>query len=162
MKYSKRFIFLAKLGIIESTNEKGVCEIQRIDNPEDFQISNELTFLPPLLESDEEAKELFKSLTHSRLESLEIEISVDDIHNSVIDKINSLDLRSDLENGNIKGCILKCEGYVGNRPSDCEDEEHEDDTWAIDLIENDSIEKGYLYSSKYEYEEDVKLLKEFA
>ena len=69
-KHSRRFTFLAKLGIIESTNEKGRYDIQMIDHPKEFQEEMGLSFLPPLLESDEEAKEIFKSLTHSQLESL--------------------------------------------------------------------------------------------
>jgi hypothetical protein len=78
------------------------------------------------------------------------------------DKINSLDLRSDIENNNIFACVLRAEGYVGNRPADCEDEFHEDDTWAIDCLTEDGMVVGsYLYSSEFEYDEDIKLLKEF-
>lgn len=90
------------------------------------------------------------------------QIYVDDISTNDIDKINSLDLRSDLENDNIAGHILQTEGYVGNRPSDCTDEFHEDDTWAIDLYDQDGNEiTSYLYTSKYEYLEDVYLLKQY-
>ena len=75
------------------------------------------------------------------------------------DKLNSLDLRSDIENNNIYGCILKSEGYVGNRPTDCNDEFHEDDTWAIDCLTNDGlVVDSYLYVSEYEYNQDIKLL----
>lgn len=90
------------------------------------------------------------------------EIYVDDISAESIDKINSLDLRSDLENDNIVGHILQTEGYVGNRPSDCKDEHHEDDTWTIDLYDQDgNVITSYLYTSKYEYLEDVYLLKQY-
>jgi hypothetical protein len=67
----KRFIFLAKLGIVESTNESGDYEIQRIDCPQEFKDNNELSFLPQKLESDAGALACFNSLTHSRLENLE-------------------------------------------------------------------------------------------
>lgn len=66
----KRFIYLAKLGIIESTNEEGNYSIQRIDSPTEFAEYNELDFIPPYLSSDEEARKLFKSLTHEQLERL--------------------------------------------------------------------------------------------
>jgi hypothetical protein len=163
MKHSKRFIFLAKLGIIESTNKDGDYEVQRIDNLQDFKDSNELDFLPLLLENDSEAQELFKSLTHSRLESLnEIEINGSDLPESIADKLNSLDLRSDIKNGNILDCVLRFSGYVGNRPSDCKDKEHEDDTWAVDVLYEDEMsDTAYLYSSEYEYNQDYNLLKEF-
>lgn len=66
----KRFIFLAKLGIIESTNESGKHEVQRIDDPQALKEAFDLDFLPELLESDEVAKAKFKSLTHAQLEGL--------------------------------------------------------------------------------------------
>ena len=76
------------------------------------------------------------------------------------DKLFSATLRSDIKNNNIYGCYLKTQGYVGNRPSDCNDEFHEDDTWAIDVITSDElVVDSYLYSSEYEYNEDVKLIK---
>jgi len=95
---------------------------------------------------------------------IEIEILVDKIFMSQIeyDKLNSLDLRSDIENNNIYACVLRTQGYVGNRPNDCEDEFHEDDTWAIDVLTEDGqCVTSYLYVSEFEYDEDVKLLKEF-
>lgn len=67
---NKRFIYLAKLGIIESNDEKGNYQIQKIDDPEDFKIMNGLSFYPPRLKSDEEAEAIFKSLTHEQLEGL--------------------------------------------------------------------------------------------
>lgn len=67
---NSRFIYLAKLGIIESNDEVGNYQIQKIDDPEDFKISNGLSFYPPKLESDDEAEAIFKSLTHSQLENL--------------------------------------------------------------------------------------------
>lgn len=76
--------------------------------------------------------------------------------------INSLNLRSDIENNNIYACILKTQGYVGNRPSECTDEFHEDDTWAIDVCTEDGLEvESYLYSSEFEYDQDVELLRPF-
>ena len=87
------------------------------------------------------------------------EISEKDIPSDIYDKLNSLDLRSDLENDNIKGCVLRTEGYVGNRPKDFIGEEHEDDTWAIDcLTENGDVVVSYLYVSEYEYNQDVEVL----
>lgn len=66
----RRFIYLAKLGIIESTNEAGEYDIQRIDYPNVFVEEFNLDFIPPKLGSDKEAKEVFKSLTHEQLERL--------------------------------------------------------------------------------------------
>lgn len=66
----KRFIFLAKLGIVESTDESGKYQVQRIDDPKSFKEENGLDFLPPFLESDKQADLIFKSLTHEQLETL--------------------------------------------------------------------------------------------
>lgn len=60
----KRFIFLAKLGIVESNDADGNYQIQRIDFPESFAADAELNFIPPLLKSDEEAQRVFQSLTN--------------------------------------------------------------------------------------------------
>ena len=68
------------------------------------------------------------------MENPEVEIYIADIPEDDFDKLNSLDLRSDLENNNIHDTVLRFEEYVGNRPSDCEDEFHEDDTWAVDCL----------------------------
>jgi hypothetical protein len=71
MNNTRRFIFLAKLGIIESTDENGDYEIQRIDDPEDFMDGHDLiNFEVVKLKSDKEAQEIFKSITHSQLEGL--------------------------------------------------------------------------------------------
>lgn len=59
----KRFIFLAKLGIIESNDSNGDYQIQRIDDPENFANDAELDFIPPLLENDEQALQIFNTLT---------------------------------------------------------------------------------------------------
>lgn len=73
--------------------------------------------------------------------------------------INNLDLRSDIENENIFGCNLYPQGYVGNRPSDFKGDFHEDDTWAIDCYTEDGMEvESYLYSSEFEYKEDLESL----
>ena len=66
----KRFIFLAKLGILESEDENGNYQIQRIDSPTEFAENNNLSFVPQLLENDADALSCFNSLTHSRLENL--------------------------------------------------------------------------------------------
>lgn len=77
------------------------------------------------------------------------------------DKINNLDLRSDIENDNIIGCKLKAQGYIGNRPTNF-DGEHEDDTWAIDCFNSDEVcVDSYLYTSEFEYQEDIKILKNY-
>ena len=54
--------YLAKMGIVISTNELGEREIQRIDSPEDFRDENELNFTPPLLKNDAEALKIFSTL----------------------------------------------------------------------------------------------------
>lgn len=79
------------------------------------------------------------------------------------DDLNNLDLRSDFENEEdepILNTYLKAEGYVGNRPTDFEDDIHEDDTWAIDQYDEDGeiVYQSFLYTSKYEYEQDCKIL----
>jgi len=63
----KVFVYLAKLGVVVSTDENGETEVQRIDSPEEFRDDNELflDFTPPLLESDQEAKDIYNSITHS-------------------------------------------------------------------------------------------------
>lgn len=68
----KRFIYLAKLGIVESTDENGQYQIQRIDSPEEFKEENGLDFLPDSLASDQEAELKFKSITHNQLENLQL------------------------------------------------------------------------------------------
>lgn len=92
-----------------------------------------------------------------------MEVQIDQVFMSEIksDKLNSLDLRSDIENNNIYGTVLRSEGYVGNRPTNFEGE-HEDDTWAIDCITEEGLAVvSYIYTSEYEYNQDVELLKEF-
>ena len=97
------------------------------------------------------------------MENPEVEIYIADIPEDDFDKLNSLDLRSDLENNNIHDTVLRFEEYVGNRPSDCEDEFHEDDTWAVDCFTEDGqVVSSYLYVSKYEYNQDYKLLQKYA
>lgn len=54
---------LAKHGICISTDAAGYKDIQRIDDPETFAEDNELDFIPPYLESDDEAKRVYKGLT---------------------------------------------------------------------------------------------------
>lgn len=92
-----------------------------------------------------------------------MEIHIDEIFMSEVksDELNSLDLRSDIENNNIYGCTLYPQGYVGNRPSDFEGKYPEDDTWAIDAHFEEGYVESYLYVSEFEYNQDVELLKEF-
>lgn len=89
-----------------------------------------------------------------------MKVSVDKALMDAIDvsEINSLALRSDLENNNIYGTVLRAEGYVGNAPEGQEGS-HEDDTWAIDCLTEDGfVVDSYLYTSELEYDEDVELL----
>lgn len=67
----KRFIFLAKLGIVESTDKNGNYQVQKIDDPSSFAQENELSFYPDELISDEEARLKLNSLTHNQLMKLE-------------------------------------------------------------------------------------------
>ncbi len=78
------------------------------------------------------------------------------------DDINNLDLRSAFEDEEnepmIFTCLKPC-GYVGNRPTECDDL-HEDDTWAIDQYDEDGeiLYQSFLYTSESEYNEDCKIL----
>lgn len=94
---------------------------------------------------------------------ISIEVNVDSVFLEGIehDKLNSLDLRSDIENNNIDGAVLVSAGYIGNRPEIFEGD-HPDDTWAIDLYVNDNTERAYLYVSEFEYEQDLAMIKKFA
>lgn len=79
------------------------------------------------------------------------------------DEINNLYLRSDFEDEECEPALwayYKACGYVGNRPSDCTDKFHEDDTWAIDRYDEDGTDVmvSYIYSSESEYLEDCKIL----
>lgn len=64
-------LYLAKLGICIGIGKGGKKVIQKIYTPEAFQEEWGLTFTPPLLSSDDEAKEIYKTITLSRLTSLE-------------------------------------------------------------------------------------------
>lgn len=75
------------------------------------------------------------------------------------DAINHLDLRTDIENLNIVNCRLKVVGYVGNRPANVLGSGHEGDKWAIECISEVGAETtSYIYTSKFEYNEDLKTL----
>jgi len=50
------FVRLARLGVVESTDENGDDDIQRIDSPEEFAEENGLDFIPPTLIDDDHAK----------------------------------------------------------------------------------------------------------
>lgn len=78
-----------------------------------------------------------------------------------VENINfqNFDLRRDIRDGSIDDCYIKKAGYVGNRPSDCKDEFHEDDTWAIDVYTKDNfVVTSYLYVSEFEYNKDLKFI----
>ena len=66
----KRMVYMAKLGIFEGCNENGEYDVQRIDCPEEFAEENHLSFVPPLLEDDAEAKAILQSLTHNQIENI--------------------------------------------------------------------------------------------
>lgn len=83
---NRRFIYLASLGIIESNDAQGKYQIQRIDEPKSFQVENDLSFEPPLLDSDEEALELFNSISDDMFENLKIE----GIEGEIIDKAREI------------------------------------------------------------------------
>lgn len=63
MTKRQSLVYLAKLGIVISTNEKGDTDIQRIDNPLEFKQEHNLKFISPLLKNDDEAKKIYRSLT---------------------------------------------------------------------------------------------------
>jgi len=67
----KRFIYLAKLGIIESVNENGEFEVQRIDDPIGFQERHGFSFEPPLLSGDKEALAVYITIPWLKLEELD-------------------------------------------------------------------------------------------
>jgi hypothetical protein len=83
---NRRFIYLAKLGIVESTNELGENEIQKIDLTKEFQSSYGLSFEPLPLKDDAEALELFNSISDDMLENLKIE----GIEGTIIDKAREI------------------------------------------------------------------------
>ena len=59
----KIFIYLAKMGIVSDEGKA----VRRIENPEEFRDQNEMfiDFTPRLLETDQEAKDIYNSITHS-------------------------------------------------------------------------------------------------
>lgn len=71
MKHNRKFIFLAKLGIVESTDEHGNFQIQRIDEPNNFAFDNGLDFIPPFLESDLKAEQIYNGVPVQMWEHLE-------------------------------------------------------------------------------------------
>ena len=91
--------------------------------------------------------------------SIEIEVFVDDVPKG--QNWNSADLKHFLSDTRMEGSklVLRCEGYVGNRPLSHKEGHHEDDTWAIDVLtENGDVFMSFLYVSEYEYQEDIKEL----
>jgi hypothetical protein len=55
--------YLAKLGVgLFINSETGFLEAQRIDEPESFAEDMQLSFIPPYLNSDEEARDIIFSL----------------------------------------------------------------------------------------------------
>jgi len=86
------------------------------------------------------------------------DIGVDKIHIAHrperYDEINSLDLRSDLENNSIYDTYLLPQGDISPEGSG-------EEMYAIDCVVGGEIEvpiDSYLYSSRFEYEEDLKIL----
>lgn len=57
------FNYLATLGVILATDEKGNSQWQRIDDPEDFAMCYELPFLPALLSSDRGASDIIENIS---------------------------------------------------------------------------------------------------
>jgi hypothetical protein len=93
---------------------------------------------------------------------IEDEIYVDDIPLDVADKLYCQDLKDSLKREALNGYVLRCEGYVGNRPKMHNSGHHEDDTWAIDVFNQDGLAlMSFLYTSGFEYVEDKKLLSKF-
>jgi len=75
-------------------------------------------------------------------------------------QVNNQKLYWDLVQGRIGECKLVPCGYVGNRTETYEGQFHPDDSWAIDLsTEEGMIVDSYLYTSEYEYKQDLKALK---
>jgi hypothetical protein len=65
------------------------------------------------------------------------------------DHLNQMELRSDIENGNIIDTYLEAEGKISNEPK----------TWGIVVtIKDGTIIENYLYQSKFEYEQDLSIL----
>lgn len=62
--------YLAKLGIVISTDENNRSSVQRIDNPKEFKEDNELKFTPPLLKDDEEALDIYLAIPLEKLEEV--------------------------------------------------------------------------------------------
>lgn len=93
------------------------------------------------------------------LESLVVKLQKNKTSGFEYDKLNNLELRSDFENDRIpENAKFEFCGYVGNRPEDFEGDHHEGDTWAIDLLVEAEVE-SYLYTSLFEYRQDVEELK---
>ena len=94
--------------------------------------------------------------------SIEIEVFVDDVPKGK--HWYSADLKQFLSNDRFQGegIVLRCEGYIGNRPLLHKEGHHEDDTWAIDVLgENANPLASFLYTSEYEYQEDIKELAKY-
>ena len=62
--------YLAKLGIVISTDENNRSAVQRIDSPKEFEGENDLKFTPPLLKDDEEALDIYLAIPLQKLEEV--------------------------------------------------------------------------------------------
>lgn len=69
-RLSRSELYLAKLGILLALTDQGIVDIQRIDDVENFREDFGLTFTPPRLESDEEAKRVFQTIAVDKLSEL--------------------------------------------------------------------------------------------
>jgi hypothetical protein len=67
-----RFEYLAFLGVVESTNENGEIEVQRIDDPLSFALENNLPQIPSTLSSDQEAKDIWSNLDNILLSDIQV------------------------------------------------------------------------------------------
>ena len=94
--------------------------------------------------------------------SIEIEVFVDDVPKGK--HWYSADMKFFLNDKRMEGLflVLRAEGYVGNRPLLHKEGHHEDDTWAVDVLTEDgNAFTSFLYTSEYEYQEDIKELGEY-
>jgi hypothetical protein len=83
-----------------------------------------------------------------------MEINIEKLQNTNFYNSN---IKQDIQNKKIENCFLDPVGYIGNRPKDFKGDFHEDDAWAIDIytIKERYPRTCYLYTSEFEYNEDL-------